>query len=57
VNFWGRFTSVVTLELGCNFNHPLSSDIIPNSVKEIFLFKMCYTLRIPDSFLNRITYK
>jgi hypothetical protein len=58
--------SVITLTFGDYFNQtlkpgdipnrPLSSDIVPNSVKEIVLTNY-YTLRIPDPFLNRVTYK
>jgi hypothetical protein len=47
--------SVTTLQFGSRFNQPLSSDNIPNTVKEIVLNK-AYTLPIPDSFLNRVTY-
>jgi hypothetical protein len=49
--------SVTTLTFGNHFKQPLSSDNIPNSVKEIFLTKAHYILPIPNSLLNRVTYK
>jgi hypothetical protein len=49
--------SVTTLRFGYDFDQPLCSEVIPNSVKEIFLNKRCYKLPVPNSFLNRVTYK